>query len=280
MPKSQPILAGAPVFATFDDSGSLLAIHHGTGSGPRLTVLELPPVGPGRVSLVEHGVGGFGAPAFCRRGQMVAWAEPRGTGVQLRAAELATGRILDGPVLDGAARFVPGPVCDDVLVAVADPVEPAMYGRLLAWDPDTAAIRTLYRGRFLAAWASPGRGPALIALAVPGFALESKVQLCFVDQSGRELARLEPFVPSQAMQLALAFFDQFGRSHSPWSPGGEWFVVAGRHLSEGPFPLFGPAEPDRVLGVRAADIGVRSLTWRVLAEGALGWLVHAGSPGA
>lgn len=278
-PASQRLFAGAPIFPAFDDTGSRLAVHHGGPSGARLVVLELLNGAPARVCLVQQGVGGFGAPAFCGDGQVVTWAEPAGGGgVRLRAADVGTGRTFPGPAFEGTVRFVPGPVRNHVLVAVGEPGAPAMYGRLVAWEPGAPTVRMLYRGRFLAAWASPASARELVALALPGFSPESRVQPAFIDARGRELGRLAPFVPSPPMQLALAFFDQFGRSHGPWSPGGDWFIVGGRTATDGPFAVFGPPEPDRVLGVVAAEIDARPLAWRVLAEGVAGWLAGA-APG-
>ena len=271
MPQSRRLVAGAPIFASFSDDGSRLAIHHGGMDGARLTVVDMTTGEPGGVRLVRHGVGGFGTPGFARGGQVVAWAEPSGTRLRLRAADLAAGRIIDGPPVEGQVRFIPGPQGDELGVAVVAPGEAPMFDRLLAWAPLAGSVRTVHRGRFLAAWRSPG--PDLVALALPGFSIESRIHIAFCDASGRELGRLEPFVPSPAMQLALAFFDQFGRSHNPWSPDGTWFVVGGRVLRDGPFPLFGPPEPDRIMGVCVSEAGIRPLRWQVLADGTVGWVL-------
>ncbi len=56
---------------------------------------------------------------------------------------------------------------------------------------------------------------------------EQELEWVVSPSDGSNNKRLFSFQPSSEVFIMLSFFDQYGYSHTPWSPDGKWLVVAG-----------------------------------------------------
>ncbi len=256
------VVAGAPIFAAWAPAPRSLAVHHGD-------TMSLFDIATGQLRPVSTAAGGFRTPGIAAGGQIIGWAEPAAGGVRLMAIT-ASGERLTGPVVPGQVAFIGTPRLPRFLLAVSELADPASYTAILTWDPVAASLEGVVRRRFVAAFCSPGpeRATAL-ALAVPTYSSDGRVQIVIVDDSGRQRAALEPFVPSGDVRTLFTFFDQFGVSHSPWSESGRWLAFAGRLGGDGPHALFGPPGLD---GLLAADLAADQPAWQRLASAAMGWV--------
>ncbi|GIW12750.1 MAG: hypothetical protein KatS3mg062_0189 [Tepidiforma sp.] len=265
-PDATPLLVAAPLFLALDRESGRIAVHGGQGSGGSLLVFDRRESEP---CFRIEGAGGFGAPAFLGQGDTVAWAEPiEGGRIRLRAARPGCNVSFSGPRLPGPVRFLSGTSGPEVLIAASEPGVDG-FARILAWNPADDRVRQIAEGQLLAAWAHEAGGKLRLAVARPGYFDDGRLLMEFLDGEGRMLGRLEPVVLSAQERLAMAFFDQFGRSHDPWSRDGEWFALSGRLLGDGPHDLFGPPGLQHVLGVRVGEHG-GPLRWVRLASGSFG----------
>jgi hypothetical protein len=66
------------------------------------------------------------------------------------------------------------------------------------------------------------------------------------------LGTTEAFFPSQDYRTALAFFDQYAKSHHLWSPDGERLIICGRIGGDLVSASFGDPEGPYVFLWRAA----------------------------
>lgn len=257
---SSVLLGGAPLFMDWSPVSDLLAVHH----GETLSLCALP---GGELRQLSENARGFRAPAFTADGQWLAWADAEDNGVSLRALHFPSGHRVSGPRFESPVVFLPGSSPAGVSLAVATPGESTVFAEVGTWQPGSEQYRPTFRGQHLAAWWSPTAEQ--LAVLFPTFSGDGRFHVRFFDADGAPACALEPIILSADTRTAVSFFDQFGRSHSPWSADGRWFTIGGRIATDGLHASFGPPGLDRVLGVQLAD----SASWQVLGRGTIGWLV-------
>ncbi|WP_322795307.1 hypothetical protein [Tepidiforma sp.] len=263
---SSVLLGGAPLFMDWSPVSDLLAIHH----GETLSLCALP---GGELRQLSANARGFRDPAFTADGQWLAWAEAEDNGVSLRALHLPSGHRVSGPRFEAPVAFLPGRSPTGVSVAVATPGESTVFAEVGTWQPGFEEYRVLFRGHHLAGWWSP-TGERLAVLS-PTFSGDGRFQVRFFDADGAPGCALEPIVLSADTRTAVSFFDQFGRSHSPWSTDGRWFTIGGRVATDGLHASYGPPALDRVLAIDSTA----AARWQDLGRGTIGWVIATSGGG-
>lgn len=255
------LLGGAPLFMEWSPVADVLAIHH----AETLSLCSLP---GGELRQLSTRARGFRAPAFTADGEWLAWAEADQAGATLCALHIASGHRVTGPRFETGVVFLPGCARAGVSVAVATPAEPTVFAEVATWQPGFEEYRVLFRGHHLAGWWSP-TGERL-AVLFPTFSGDGRFQVKFFDARGEPQQALEPIVLSADSRTAVSFFDQFGRSHSPWSTDSRWFTIGGRVATDALHASYGPPALDRVLGV---DL-TAAARWQDLGRGTIGWVIE------
>ena len=130
------------------------------------------------------------------------------------------------PVLFGlcSSAFVWSP--DGSELAVADGQGPSglVYDRLRVVSAKGGAVRTIAEGSIVSFYWSPAGD----RLAWVQLDLDSRMfEWLVAPKEGGAPRQLFRFRPSSDTITMLTFFDQYGYSHSPWSPDGAQLVVSG-----------------------------------------------------
>ena len=66
-----------------------------------------------------------------------------------------------------------------------------------------------------------------IAYITPSDETEGSVRWVVLNVATRETSQLEGFRPTQEQLTIFMFFDQYGQSHTPWSPAGDRLIFSG-----------------------------------------------------
>ena len=100
----------------------------------------------------------------------------------------------------------------------------AVFQRLRVVSGDGRVARTVAEGEIISFYWSPGGG-SIAWLDVD--AENQRLRWWVESGQGNPAKELFNFRPSSDTSIMLSFFDQYGYSHTPWSPDGTRLVVAG-----------------------------------------------------
>jgi Tol biopolymer transport system component len=234
------IATGVPLFHSWSADGSRIAVHEGA----RLSVFDL-------VSLtateVHQNALGFRAPQFTADGSLL-YASPAPSGGIALFKQDTRGRTHELGRFDGGLAFTVAGL--EVFVAVTRQPDASTFDALWRVALDGAGREPVARGPLAAFWPSPAGD--VVVTAVPVQSGDGSIALRARSASGEVLAATEAFLPSNDLRVAMAFFDQYGLSHSPWSPAGDRFVIAGRVGADAVSTSFGDPIGDCVMTWRPA----------------------------
>jgi hypothetical protein len=256
------IAVGAPLFHAWSPDGASVAAH----AGSEVLLFEL---ATRSTTEIHHNGAGFRTPRFLPNGALL-YATPGGSGIALMSRQ-SSGDTRQLAVFDGGVAFVP--VGDVLLVGVTHQPDASLFDTLWRVSTDGSERALVARGPFAAYWGAPGG--EVVVLMVPSHSGDGAVSLQARALSGETVAATAPFVPSADMRVAVAFFDQYALSHSPWSPQGEQFVACGRFAGDGVSGSFGDPAGDYVMLWRPE----RSQPLEVLMPGTLGSFPPSGTAG-
>ena len=99
------------------------------------------------------------------------------------------------------------------------------YAGLWLLEADGSGERRITDDRVLCFFWSPDGGR--IAYITPSEEAEGSVRWAVLDVGGGDPRYLADFRPTGEQLTAFMFFDQYGQSHSPWSPDGLRLIFAG-----------------------------------------------------
>jgi len=213
------VQSGAPLYYQWSSDGSSLVIHIGEE-----LKLARAPFSAAAETLVQSTVG-FRAPALSSEGGRFAYVGSGDSQGSLFIAE-ATAPAQSWKVLDVGtlSAFVWSPRGHELAVVDQDNPRAPIFQRLRVVPAEGGEERTIGDGQIMAYYWSPnGENIAWVSLDPQGREFVWRVGPSTGDSS-KELFR---FVPSSDTMIMLSFFDQYGYSHSPWSPDGTRLVVAG-----------------------------------------------------
>ena len=212
-----PVATGAPLYFHWAVDNSMV-LH----VGPEIKVIGPPGSG------VEQGIAsesvGFRVPAFSPDGSSLAYVANSDAGSVLLVAPVdepaAARRLVDlGPM----AAFQWAPDSSALLVAERRNPGAPLFERLLLVSADGGELVELANEQLLAFfWSPTGERIAWVAVDTE----ERRLEWVVAPAASGEAQRLFRFNPSGGTFTMLAFFDQYGYSHSPWSPDGNSLVFA------------------------------------------------------
>ena len=213
------VATGAPLYFHWSMSSDLLAIH----VGDDLIVARKPFDTP--APAVRSGLVGFRVPAVSPDGAKVAYTDSVGSGNALLVGQIGdlsgTQSVVDVGEL---SAFAWSP--DGAQIAVVDSQEArsGAFQRLRVAAANGSSVRTVAEGAIVSFYWSPtGKGLAWLDLDGSG----ERARWWVEDGTGTPGKELFGFQPSSDTGIMLWFFDQYGYSHSPWSPDGRHLVFAG-----------------------------------------------------
>ena len=252
---------GAPLYFHWNQVGDAILIH----SRDELNLVRRP---FGGASSGAMNVGyGFRAPAFSPDGRRMAYTleNPDTAGAALFVEEVgnpgSATAILD---VKSLTAFAWSPDGAELAVVDQEGSGSPMFQRLMLVPAGGGAARTLAQEPISAFfWAPTGDKIAWVSVDSQDRLLALKVSP--VDApAGQELLRFHPSLDTMTM---LNFFDQYAYSHSPWSPDGNWLVVAGTREERYTHRNGGPPKGERIFILDATG----AADPRELAEGSLGF---------
>ena len=213
------VAIGAPLYYHWSSESDALLIHIESA-----VLLARKPFDQGPQPLVIAR-GEFRAPAFSPDGKLFAYIDTTEDGRSLFATPLSGSE--PGKDIVGArqrAAFAWSPNGQEL--AIADQLDPgsALLERLRVVSADGGQERTIGEGLIIAYfWSPQGDQIAWVVLDIESRSFDWKVSPS-AGGPARQIFRLRA---SDHMFTMLTFFDQFGYSHSPWSPDGTRLVVSG-----------------------------------------------------
>ena len=221
--QAEAIFSGGPLYYQWTKDASGMVLH----IGPNLIWAK--PLAEGNARQFIQSAGNFRVPAISPDGNSVAYVDQTEAGMGLYIAPASdlgqTRRILD---VGSPAAFMWSP--DGTQIAVADQsvFRAPVYDRLMLAPVDGGQVTTLVSGPSASEvwaffWSPAGDRLAWVSVNAEVRELEWVVS----PSDGSDAKKLFSFQPSAEVFIMLSFFDQYGYSHSPWSPDGKFLVVAG-----------------------------------------------------
>ena len=219
------VATGAPLYFHWGGASETLAIH----VGDDLIIARTPFDSPAPV--VRSGLVGFRVPALSPDGTLVAYSDMvAGSNSLLVAGVGDVGGAQAVVDVGELAAFAWSPDGAEVAVVDSQEVRSGAFQRLRVAAKDGSAIRTVAEGTIVSFYWSPsGDGLAWLDLDDSG----RRARWWVETGAGTEGSELFAFQPSSDTGTMLWFFDQYGYSHSPWSPDGKSLVFAGTQRARG-----------------------------------------------
>ena len=213
------VAKGAPLYYHWSSQSDALLIHIESA-----LVLARKPFdeGPQHLAIAR---GQFRAPAFSPDGKLFAYIDATEDGRSLFVTSVS-GSDQGKDILEvgTVSAFAWSPTGQEL--AIADRLEPrsAIFEQLRVVSADGTQVRTIGEGLIMAYfWSPQGDKIAWAVLDIESRSFDWKVSP--IDGGpARQIFRLRT---SDHMFTMLTFFDQYGYSHSPWSPDGTSLVVSG-----------------------------------------------------
>ncbi|MEC9445886.1 MAG: hypothetical protein VYC59_03800, partial [Chloroflexota bacterium] len=217
------ISLGAPLYYQWSKDAEAMALHVGS----ELIWASPPSAVPSRQSF--HTAGNFRVPAVSPDGSTLAYVDRTIEGTALYVAPTSdlsqAKQVLD---LGWSSSLMWSP--DGTQIAVADQSisRTQLFDRLMLVPADGGAPTSLVSaGSSDDIWAffwAP-TSERLAWVTVNGASQELEMRVSSIN--GAEIKNIFDFRPSAEVFIMMSFFDQYGHSHSLWSPDGQSLVVAG-----------------------------------------------------
>ena len=217
--KTEALAFGAPLYFHWASDSSALLIHI-----RQEVILAKKPFNEMPLPLITA-TADFRAPAFSPDDEQFAYIDTTDTGASLLVTPVNNPKQAKNILEVGAvAAFTWSPNGQEL--AIADQLDPrkVIFERLRVVSADGTQVQTIGEGPIMAFYWSPqGDKIAWVVLDVEARSFDWKVSA----GSGGPERQLFRFQPSSNVLTMLSFFDQYGYSHSPWSPDGTRLVVSG-----------------------------------------------------
>ena len=200
------------------------------------------------------------APSWSPAGNAMALLRDAGAGRQNLMLGSTDGESVRAVAeVDGRASFAWSPDGKAIALGRDPDAASGYYAGLWLVDVEAAAETRIVDGPLLCFFWSPDA--TRLAYVAPSEDAEGSVRWAVVSvDGGAEPRYLADFQPTQEQLTMFMFFDQYGQSHSPWSPDGSQIVFSGtlgRQAVRVPLPegdttsVFvadagGEAEPQRI----------------------------------
>ena len=215
------LVSGSPLYMSWSaDSRFLLA--HSRDAHYLIDFKE------GREALRMPGVSGlYMAPSWSpRAGRMALMQDASGGRQRLLVGSIDEGRTRTVAEIAGRAAFGWRPDGTGIGLARDLDAAPGYFGGLWLVDAESAEERRVADESLLCFFWSPDG--SRVAYVTPSDNAEGSLRWAVVDVDGDGGPRyLADFRPTQEQLTAFMFFDQYGQSHSPWSPDGARIVFSG-----------------------------------------------------
>jgi Tol biopolymer transport system component len=221
-PASQ-IHRGAPLYYQWAKDAQAMALHVGPD------IIWAKPLEQVSSRQAFQSRGNFRVPAISPDGASLAYVDSSDGGMGVYVAPTddlsQTKKIVD---VGRSSAIMWSP--DGTQIAVSDQSDPSapLFDRLMLVPADGGPVTELVAeaqsdGIFGFFWAPTGDKIAWVSVN----AAEQELEWVVAPKDGSDSKSLFSFKPSAEVFIMLSFFDQYAYSHSPWSPDGQFLVVAG-----------------------------------------------------
>ena len=174
---------------------------------------------PGTASL-------YMAPSWSPVGKRMAIMRDAGDDRQtLLIADMDTGDARTLAELSGFGAFTWSPNGESLALARDLDPESGFYAGIWLLDANGSEERRITEDRVLSFFWSPDGGR--LAYVTPSEGAEGSLRSAVLDVRGDGPRYLADFRPSQEQLTTFMFFDQYGQSHSLWSPDGRHLIFCG-----------------------------------------------------
>ena len=214
---------GAPLYYQWAKDGQGMALH----VGPEIIWAKPLEQVSSRQSFQSQG--NFRVPAISPDGASLAYVDSADGAMGLYIAptdDLGQARKIVDLGWSSAIMWSP----DGTQIAVSDQSDPRapLFDRLMLVPTDGGPVTELVAGAqsdgvFGFFWDPTGDKIAWVSVN----AAEQELEWVVAPNDGSDSKSLFSFKPSAEVFIMLSFFDQYAYSHSPWSPDGQFLVVAG-----------------------------------------------------